>query len=127
MGFDALIRSAIATLHAETKSLQDATVIHYPWIGHGMYGNVLGSGILRNAIVEPNPKNVRPDVLVKASILILEPITAILVSGRSNPVDPRDEFQLPDGTRGPVVGLPGITDPTTHQPYFAEVLIGEQK
>lgn len=133
MGFDAVIRGGIATLDSVTKSLQ-ATVTIFPWLGQDGFGKPIlaATGVAYKAIVEYDPA---PDrgangvtLVVKAKVMILQPIpptTPNANMARLNPIDNRDKVVLPNGTTGPIVGTPGVVDPTTNRPYFAEILIGK--
>jgi len=129
MGYDAIIREGIGIINNETSSLQ-TIVTQYPYIGDGGYGKMLGSGILISAIHEPMNKMMPGEVVIKAKLIVvsvLEDTPAFPGFTRLNPVDPRDEFELPGGVRGVIVDMPGLTDPTTTKPYFYEIFIGESK
>lgn len=129
MGLDATVRSAVKIIDKVTKSLQ-TTVTHYAWQGQNLFGAAtLASGVVRNALFEPMHKKVKQldgsVILIKARVLILEPIPPNGFAGRIEPVDPRDKIVGPDGFTGPIVGNPSLTDPSTTRPYFAQIFLGE--
>ena len=64
------------------------------------------------------------DVVVRASVTFLTPLTANGAETRTEPIDPRDKIILPDGTTGPIVNISGPVDPDTGAPFLFEVLLG---
>ena len=137
MGFDAIIRGGIVTADGLTKSLQVKGVGLRRWAGQDGFGKVTyipaapAAALPVNAIVETKDQ-VRPvpgggSITIMATVLILERVPP-LGGGikREEPIDPRDIVILPDGRTGPIVNNPGLLDPTTKRPYFAEIELGKQ-
>lgn len=130
MGFDSLIRGLVSGVADPlTKSLQ-ATIVHHAWVGSdGFSSQHESAGTSRKALIEPMHKQVRlPNgkfVAIQAKVTILETVPPNGAAGRVEPIDPRDKIILPDGKTGPVVDVPGLTDPTTTRPYFIVFAIGE--
>lgn len=128
MGFDALLRGAIGTIDTVTKSLQ-TTVTIFPWLRDGGRGPERSPfGITVRAIVERKDEEkftaVGVVLVIKATVLILEIVPPTEAEGRQNPIDPRDLVVLSDGSSAPIIGNPGLLDPTSDQQYFAELTIG---
>jgi hypothetical protein len=133
MGLDDIVRNAVATANSVTRTLQ-TTVTHRAWTGQDGYGKpTFASPVTRSAVVELTQALSKP-VLVRTStgqekaarakVLFLTPIAANGASGRTEPIDPRDEITLPDGTTGPILSIEGTVDPDTSRPFAAEVWIG---
>jgi len=132
-GFAGILRNAIQTADSLTKTLQ-VTVTHRAWVGQDFKGQqVLASGVARKGIYEPMHKQVFTSdgryISVVGRLLILEavPPTPMVVSGfsRTQPIDRRDRFELPDGEVGPIMDIKGVSDPGTNRPYFAEITFGQ--
>jgi hypothetical protein len=129
MSLASTVRNAVAIANKVTKSLQDSTITITPWIGSDVYGAPLfGSPILVSGIVEERQYLRRlgngQEVVQRASITILKPMTDNGAAERREPVDPRDKVVLPSGYTGPILDVMGITDPSTHNPYMIEILLG---
>jgi len=122
------VRLGIALAHETTAALQ-AEVRHSAWIADGGVGEpVYAAPVVRQAIVEQKQSMVRNAqgevVLASTKITLLVPIEGLGVVGRREPIDPRDEFLLPDGTTGPILAVSGLVDPDTNYPYMHEVYLG---
>lgn len=128
MALDSLIRRGVAVADRLTASLQP-DVTHEAWTGQDGYGAATyAAGVARAAIIEQKQRLHRTsngrEVVTKAKITILRPITPNGAAGRTEPIDVRDRFTLPDGSTGPIVDIGGFTDAGTGRPYFAEVWLG---
>lgn len=132
MGFDAILRSGLATAHRITGSLQ-ATVQHERWKSIDGYGlPTYARAIDRTAIVEKTQKLIRTaggaEVMAKTRLTFLTPLsdldTGSTITGRQHPTDVRDRITLPDGTTGPILDIEGMTDPTTDRNYFEVIFLG---
>ena len=129
MGYDSIIRKGVALADKMTDSLQ-CNVQHFAWIGNNDYGgpDYETSPVIRRGIVEEKEYLRRlPDgqeVTQKASITFPRPIAANGAADRREPIDPRDKLVLPSGYTGPILGVFGVVDPSTQQPYSFEVIMG---
>lgn len=137
MGFDALLRDGIGIANSETKSLQVIKKLGIRhWAGQDSFGKVTytpaspAAPRYYDAIIDIRDEQKiigGVTVNVKAEIIILEPVAPSGAPGtvkRNEPIDPRDIVILPDGSTGPIIGNPGILDPTTLRPYFIELTLG---
>jgi hypothetical protein len=129
MSLASLIRSAVATADKVTKTLQDSTVLIYPWINSDDNGGPLyDDPISVDAIVEEKQMLRRmsdgQEVMQKASITIPRPIADNGAANRREPIDPRDSIVLPSGYRGIILAVNGVIDPSTHNPYMFQIILG---
>lgn len=129
MSLNSIIRGGIAIANSVTKSLQ-GVVLHRSWMGTTGFGDVTYSEpVARRALIDQSEKprftQAGEMILTKAQLTILDPIPFINVAGRTNPIDSRDIFTLPDGTTGPVVATSGFIDAETNAPYMVEVTLGK--
>jgi len=128
MGLDSIIRNSVSIADSVTKSLQ-VNVSHYAWTGSGIYGEpTYGPEIVRPAVVEYAQRLRKTgdgqEIMQKASILFIGPITADGAVDRREPIDPRDKIILPNGHTGPILSVEGVVDPSTNSPYTIEVILG---
>ena len=128
MGYDTIIRNAVAVIDRQTATLQD-TILFYAWTGFGTYGEpTYGSVVSMQAIVEEKQTLLHlsdgQEVSQRAKIVIPRPITANGATGRREPVDPRDKIVLPSGYTGPILSVEGVMDPTTNAPYSYDIILG---
>jgi hypothetical protein len=123
-----VVRKAIGTASKLTTSFQGPLRINR-WAGQ----NALGEDreptpIVVQAIVNLNPgKTYERDGVklpIRAAVYVLEPLAPEGTDGRREPIDPRDEFEIPGVPKAFPIGAPGVSDPTTARPYFSEVMIG---
>lgn len=134
MSLASVIRNGVATANKATSSLQ-VPVTRRAWVGEakkgeGDYTSPYDEPDTFQAIVEQGHRLVPGDsgqmIVVIATILILTPIVANGATGRTEPIDSRDRFTLPDGTTGPVIKVSGPpSDPSTLAPYAYEIMLGE--
>jgi hypothetical protein len=129
MGLKNLIRNVIATADSVTSDLQ-VPVLHYAWIGNdSVYGGPLyAAPITRQAIVEKKIRNFRiesgEEILQKATITFLRPISHNGAANRQEPIDPRDKLVLDDGYTGPIKFISGLNNTFSDSPYMLEVILG---
>lgn len=132
MGFDALIRGLLLDADSITESLNDATVLHWPWLsrdveGSGVYPN---AGIPLRCLVEfkqrmlPNPSRPQEMISQVAVLTFVRPIAPNGAAGRREPIDNRDLFTLPNGYLAGVIAVDGFIDAGTHAPYLLSVSLG---
>ncbi len=134
MGLETTLRKGVAIADKLTKSLQ-VEVTHKRWTGTDDDGeDVLDIGISLKAIVEFKTKflrrtggqqyNTAEESIQRATITIIGPVTDFVAEGRTNPIDVRDQFILPDGSSGPILNVEGVVDPSTGSPYSYEISLG---
>src|SRR6266699_3335497 len=133
MGLADTIRTGVATANNVTATLQ-VTVLHKPWIGEDGYGKdvFVTTALARKALVSQDRKPLYTAtgklIMTTAYLAFLKPIPPTMPNTgqvRTNPVDPRDIFILPDGTTGPIVKSSGFLDAGTGKPFLNEVWLGE--
>jgi len=126
-----LIADMIGVAKDLTQDLQP-NVTWKAWTGQDNQGASTYQTRTITAIVEKKQRLVsgRGGEMVTSQyyIGILEPLpdTAVTDSGdpRSNPVDPRDIFILPDGQTGPIVSIDGFMNRATSRPFYTQVYLG---
>lgn len=134
MGFDSLVRKGVALANKITNALQ-VDVTHKRWTGTDVGGeDIIDGGVTLSALVEFKTKrlgrtggqqyNTAEEEIQQAVITIVGPITDLVATGRTNPIDSRDQFILPGGETGPILNVEGIVDPNTGSPYMYEVSLG---
>lgn len=129
MGLQSIVASGVAIAANLTATLR-VNVTHEAWTGtSGNYGTpTYATGVTRSALVEMRPSLRRlPDgteVMAKATVTFLVPISANGASGRREPIDPRDKITLHDGTTGPIIDISGLVNPDTTRPYLLVVSLG---
>ena len=134
MSLSDVVRTGVATANTVTKSLH-ATVTHRAWIGQDAYGAPTfatasvsaGGGTLKALVELTQTLKSLPDgrvVQAKAKVTFLEPVPVNGTAGRTEPIDPRDYIELPNGITGPILTVEGMVDPATGEPYLTEVWLG---
>jgi hypothetical protein len=131
MGLSSLVRAGVALAHSITNAsggLQ-GDVVHHAWTANAAGGApTWGTSTTRRALIEKEEQLLRlpggKEVLQRAKVTFLHPITANGAANRHEPIDPRDKIVLPDGTTGPILLIKGLVDPTTGYPYLFEVSLG---
>lgn len=134
MSLATTLKKGVALANKLTKSLQ-VTVIHKRWTGIDSDGeDIVDSGVNLSALVEFKTKflrrtggqqyNTAGEEIQQAVITIIGPVTDFVAEGRTNPIDVRDQFILPDGSSGPVLHVEGVVDPSTDSPYTYKVSLG---
>lgn len=123
-----IIKNAVAIADTVTAPLQVA-VDHYAWTGSDDFSKpTYARPVSRLAVVEELQRYRRTEtgqeIVQKASITFIRPISANGASQRREPIDPRDKIVLANGYTGPILNVQGITDPGTDQPYMLEVILG---
>lgn len=128
MGLQDILRNAVATINDVTSDLQ-ATITLSRWTGQDVYGApTYAAAVSYTAIVDMREQQKRNEsgqlVMLRALVILVQPLTANGAANRREPIDPRDKITLPDGSTGPIVGSAGIIDSGTNKPYFHEIWIG---
>lgn len=128
MSLDSLIRQGVAVADRLTASLQDS-VVFFAWIGSGSEGEPEYAAPISIPAVVEEKEYLRKlssgeEVTQKASITIPRPVPPNGAANRKEPIDPRDQIILPSGYTGPILDVAGVVDPSTHQPYMLEVVLG---
>lgn len=122
---DKLVRKVVGVAHKTTKSLQE-DVTHVTWTGQDGFGDPLPPvNVTRLMLVEQKlEKHHMADgrtIEISAKLASLLPILPNGAAGRIEPVDPRDEFILADGSRGKAVAVEGLRKGT---PYVSTIYLG---
>lgn len=131
-GFNTLISTLVGVANNLTSSLQ-ATVGWYKWNGSDSYSKATYDSVVNvTMVVEYSQKMFRRpggDQVMQAGVLTyVGPLTARTptVTGRRDPVDPRDKFLLPSGRYGWVIDAGLIpVNPSTNSPYAWQVVFGD--
>jgi hypothetical protein len=130
MALDRLVRRGVAIASRQTRSLQDA-ITHFAYVSQDLFGKKTfnpPSGTSRKCLIEQRVQKRKlpggQEVDVQAALLFLEPIPAQGTAGRVEPIDPRDEIVLPDGSTGPIIYVSGPEDPKTDRPFVLQVWLG---
>lgn len=124
MNLERILRKGVKSAHKATKSVQEE-VTHVAWTGQSGSGEALTTTQPLVMLVEQKlQQHTLPaggTIEISAELTALEPIPPVSATGRINPVDPRDEFILADGTRGKVVGVGGLRKDT---PFVSQIFLG---
>ena len=123
-----VIQKSIAVADKITQPLQ-ATVEHTAWVSADSYGSsVYAAAVERKALIDQRQQRRRTTsgevISVASRLTFLKPIEEHGADGRTEPIDRRDVFTLPDGTTGPVVDVEGFTDAETGHPLVTDVWLG---
>ena len=129
MGFDELVRNGVALAKTLTADIR-ANVTHEAWISRDVHAKpTYAAGVVRSGIVEQKQVWVKTPtgnhVETRPTILILEPIADNGAATRREPIDPRDRFTLPDGSKAFAVDVEFIVDPSTGDPYAYQITLGD--
>ena len=123
MGLADIVREAVDLADKITAPAQ-ANITLAAWTAHGTSGAAptRAAGVTIPAHIDQRPTSLRTAlgevIAVKAVIHILRPIAANGAANREEPIDPRDEITLPNGTVGaPIMGAGGYVDSSTGLPY----------
>lgn len=128
-----LVRSGVALAHTITRDgeLQE-TVTLKRWTADDDAGKPTYAATLSlTAVVERKARRIRSasggETVSTAAVTFLNPITALspVVTGRREPVDPRDQITLQDGATGPILQVDGgVRDVDTGRPFLLQVFLG---
>lgn len=127
------IREVVAIAHEITEELQPE-VQWIPWVaqtnefGRKQGATPFGETIKRHALVEERYELVTVSgvsIETYAKLYFIKPLEALGAPGRVEPIDPRDEFIMPNGRRGFPVHTDGFTDKGTGLPYINIVWLGK--
>jgi hypothetical protein len=127
-----VVSSAVKIADHVTKSLQ-VEVLHLRWVSQDGFGEPVYSpptGIKRFAIYEQREQEKR---LADGKLIAVQgtlTFTAVPESqgttGRTEPVDLRDLFVLPNGTTAPTVYVNAPVDPATGKAFVLQVFLGQK-
>ena len=127
MSLATIVSKGIATVKKVTSSLQ-VDVTFRAWTGTDRTGGPTYDDVSLPALVEMKQQLVRSFegdmVMSKSRVTFIQPITGNGAEGRREPVDPRDELILPDGSKGTLLGVEGLIDPSTGSHYMFQVFLG---
>lgn len=128
MSLATVISKGIAVADNIFSSFQ-GNVTHKTWTGQDGYGSPTFTSVSRIALIEQNLSEHRLKdgvtvVTTKAKLTFLAEIPANGATGRTEPIDPKDEFILPDGMTGPIVDVQGFRNPEEGRPFLLEVWLG---
>lgn len=125
-----LVRSGVALANQITSDGGLlCNVTHYPWTGyvnaHGdsSYGDPVeleGLFSQKNELIQMGGQYIE----TRAVLTFLFPIEPNGATGRREPIDNRDLFDLPDGSKGRIADVRGLVDASTDRPYFCKVYFG---
>jgi len=129
MGFDTLVRNAVALAKKLTADLM-VVCTHEAWISRDVHSKPsYAAGVSRSGILEQKQVWVKTPtgnrIETHPTFLILEPIADNGASTRREPIDPRDRFTLPDGSKAFAVDVEFIVDPSTGDPYAYQITLGD--
>lgn len=129
MGFDTLVRNGVALTKKLTASLQ-VVCTHEAWISRDVHAKpTYAAGVARSGVLEQKQVWVKTPtgnhIETRPTFLILEPISDNGALTRREPIDPRDRFTLPDGTKAFAVDVEFIVDPSTGDPYAYQITLGD--
>ncbi len=124
------LRKGVALAHGVLGSCE-GTVVHEAWIGDDGYGkDSFDTPVGRPCIIEYENKQIYDKdgnlAVLKATLQFLVPLTANGAANRAEPIDPRDIFTLPNGSKGSILSTGGFVDPGTGLPLAPSVQIGDK-
>lgn len=131
MGLDAVLAKAIGIADKITKPVQ-STIQWYAWLSQDIRGKATyettptplkGVVDLRRKLRHQGDGKL---ITVVASITIMQVVPPNGAADRHEPIDPRDKLILPDGTTGPILGVPGaVWYDAAGRPFLNEIYLGE--
>lgn len=125
-GFADIVRNGVALADSLTQTLQ-ARVTHEPYKSNdGEGGYTYGAKKTYPALVEKKAKITRnaagEEIVSTHVVTILRPIKP--PPGRTEPIDQRDRFTLPDKSKPKILHVDSFTDADTNAGYFHQVYLG---
>lgn len=132
MGYEDIIRDALATIVSPELETMKLNVTHLAWIGQDGAGeDQFASPVTRRALVDLTKRQRVTGsgqlVMTFATLTFLDPIADTVPNAgqtRQQPIDPRDVLTLPDGGTAPIVQAGAFADSATNRPFFQEVVLG---
>lgn len=132
MGYEDILREAISGILSPEFETMKLNVTHRAWIGDDGQGeDEFADPVVRRALVDLTKRERATAngriVMTFAVLTWLDPIDATTPNAgktREQPIDPRDQFTLPDGGTAPIVQTGGFTDSATGQPFVNETILG---
>ena len=127
MSLDSIIRNAVAVMSSQMQSVK-SPVQHVIWTGQDGMGAKTTTTVTRHPVISYKRHQRRlldgRIVEVTSTLTFLEPIPPNGAAGRTEPVDTKDKFVLPDGSGGPIVDVIGLHDKTQGRPFYTKVFLG---
>lgn len=133
MGYEDIIRNAIAGVMVPQLESMNGDVIHYAWVSdNGKGKDEFAAPVARRALIDITKRGRATQyggriVMTYANLTFLSPVPDTQPSTgkvRENPFDPRDKLVLPDGGTAPIVQAGGPFDSGTDRPFIQEVVLG---
>lgn len=128
MSFANLVKNGVALANSLTSALQ-VGVTYRAWTGITAMGDyTYADPITVQALVEFKQQLVVDfsgnEVVSMHTINILQPISGNGAEGRTEPLDPRDLFTLPDGSTAKMATSETLVNPQTNAGYYHIVKLG---
>jgi hypothetical protein len=139
MGYETIIRNAVASILSPQFETMKLDIQHRAWIGSdGRGGDLYATAVSRRALVDLTRKRSYTRdgrvggggagtgllVMTVATLYFLDPIPAQGAAGRQEPIDTRDIIELPTGLTAPILEVGGFADSGTSQPFVYKVVLG---
>lgn len=128
-----MLRIGVKVANKVTRPVQ-AEVTHKQFVSQDGAGKKTFSpstGIKRLCLFEQQEHKMElPDgrlIAVEAVLTFLEEVLPQGASGRLEPIDPRDEIILPDGSTAPVVYVSAPYDPKKKRGFVVQVWLGVKR
>jgi hypothetical protein len=130
-GFADLVTKGVALANQLTSTLQ-VGVSYQAWTGISAMGDyTYAAPVTVQALVEFKQELVVDyagnEVVSMHTVNILEPIAGNGAEGRTEPLDPRDIFTLPDGSSAKMATSETLINPVTDAGYYHVVKLGAGK
>jgi hypothetical protein len=128
-----LLRLGVGLANHLTVGVQQGVTIE-PWIGQDAHSPIYGTPVVFDGssghpmpLVDLTTKQrvVKGQwITIAGTLTFLGDVAPNGAPGRIEPIDTRDRITLADGTRWPIVGSGGFSDPGTGRPLAPEVFLG---
>lgn len=130
-GLADVLRNGVRVIHNVTKTAQTKVTLHR-WAGQNYDGTPMYAPPLEVTAVVEYKTEARQSTtgqirISRAFIIILDPIPALGVANRAEPIDEQDEITLPNMMTGPIIEAYGVVDPATGLPYAMEIRMGDRR
>lgn len=132
MGYEDLIRDAVANILSPQFESMKLDVTHTAWIGQdGAGGDAFAEPVTLRALVDLTKRKRATAngrlVMTFAVLTFLDPIEDTAPNAgqvREQPIDPRDVLTLPDGGTAPIVQTGGFADSQTGRGFVNDTILG---
>ena len=130
-GLSDILRNGVKTVNGVTKSAQTKIVLHR-WISQTYDGTpAYAAPLTMTAVVEYKSEARQSSTgqirIARSYVIILDPLPALGIANRSEPLDDRDLITLPNMMTGPIIESYGVVDPKTQLPYCHEIWMGDRR